>query len=341
MPITHRELQNALQETAEIHGPGLFGLVTEGGEVVFEGSAGAADVAQSRPIVAEDRFRVGSVTKIYVAVLLLQLMDEGVLAFDDTVERWLPGLVPGGETITVELLARMRSGLPDYVAALFGDPPDIGVLARYWAPEDLVGIALDSPGRYVAGSGYRYCSTDYVLLGLIIEAATGQRVEAQLWQRIFAPLGLEQTSFPSVDPILRGQHASGYVRPDPGSAYFECTTATPSESWTSGAVVSTPRDVGTFLDGLLDGKLLPPATLASMLDCSEVIDDGVARGLGIVRYTFDSGAIAYGHQGGLAGFTTMALRTTTGRCVILYQNALDLYAPLNYTAKFVELAVQP
>jgi D-alanyl-D-alanine carboxypeptidase len=120
----------------------------------------------------------------------------------------------------------------------------------------------------------------------------------------------------------------------------ECTTVTPSESWTSGAIVSTPHDIAAFLDGLLMGQLLAPAGLIRMLDCTEVIDRRIARGLGIVRYTFDSGVTAYGHQGGMAGFTSMVLRTDAGRCVVLYQNALDLFAPLNYDAAFIAAAVQ-
>jgi CubicO group peptidase (beta-lactamase class C family) len=108
-------LRAALDETAASHGPGLFGLVTEPGQVVFEGAAGVADLAQPRPMTADDQVKIGSITKTYVSVLLLQLLRDGAFARTDTVERWLPGLVAGGDELTVDLLLRMRSGLPDYV----------------------------------------------------------------------------------------------------------------------------------------------------------------------------------------------------------------------------------
>jgi len=337
MAISNRALQGALDATVTTHGPGVFGLVTEHGETIFEGAAGVADIARPRLITGRDRFRTGSITKIYVTVVVMQLIDEQVLALDDTVEVWLPGLVSDGDRITVELLLRMRSGLPNYLPDLFGDPPDLAVLARYWAPTDLVRIALAAPGRVPAGTRYRYSSTEYVLLGMIIEKATGQRIDAQLWQRIFAPLRLDQTSFMSADPHLRGPHACGYVQVDPAS-YLECTTATPSESWTAGAIVSTPHDVAAFLDGLFDGNLLSTKALAAMIDCREIIDAQRARGLGMVRYTFGPDTVAYGHQGALAGFTGVVMRTTAGRCVILYQNCYDVASPLPYNPPFVELA---
>jgi D-alanyl-D-alanine carboxypeptidase len=336
-----QDLQGALNETAVTHGPGLFGLVTEGNRVVFAGSAGVADLAQRRPIALEDRFRIGSVSKVYVATVMLQLVAESVVALDDPVEKWLPSLVPDADEITIEMVMRMRSGLPDYVEALFGEPVDLAVLARYWSPEELVRTALRVGDRRSPGSVYRYSNTDYVLLGLIIEQATGQLLEAQLWQRIFDPLQLNETSFPAVEPQLRGRHATGYVRFSSTAPYVECTTVTPSESWSSGAIVSTPREVASFLEALLTGRLLTNPWLAMMLECTESIDPHRSRGLGIVRYDFDNGVSAYGHQGGVAGFSTMALRTIPGRCVVLYQNAFDVTSPLPYDAPFMVAAAHP
>lgn len=152
--------------------------------MVFEGSVGAADLERPRPLDARDLYRIGSVTKIYMAALVLQL----------------------------EMLLRMRSGLPDYLGRLFGHPPDLSALDRCWSPEELVRLALAADDCKSPGTAYRYSNTDYILLGLIVERATGERVEAQLWRRIFKPLGLADTVFPTADPYLRGQHATGHVR---------------------------------------------------------------------------------------------------------------------------------
>ncbi len=123
VPIDDAVLTTALAETGVDHGPGLYGLVTDHGEVVFEGSVGVADLARPRPTAARDRFRIASVTKTFVAALVMQLIAEGRLSLDDSVQLRLPGLVPDSSEITVELLLRMRSGLPDRVGPVFRRSP--------------------------------------------------------------------------------------------------------------------------------------------------------------------------------------------------------------------------
>lgn len=339
MPFDDAVLKAALERTGEHHGPGLFGLVTDNGEVVFEGAVGVADLVRPRPIVAADRFRIASVTKTYVAALVMQLVADGVLSLTDSVQQWLPDLVADSSGITAELLLRMRSGLPDWVGPVFGDPPDLRVLDRYWAPTELVQMALTAPDRVAPDTSYRYCNTDYALLGLMIEKATGQSVEAQLWQRIFQPLHLDDTSFPTVEPQIRGPHASGHLRASADAPYEECTNLSPSEGWTAGAIVATPRDVARFLDGLLDGKLVDPASVSAMMDCRETIDARTHRGLGVVRYDLGAGTVAFGHTGGTPGFSTVAMRTMTGRCIVLYQNGLDAHDQLSSRAPFITAAL--
>jgi D-alanyl-D-alanine carboxypeptidase len=332
-------LRTALEETASHHGPGVYGLVTEAGRPVFAGAVGVADIERPRPIVADDRYRIGSVTKLYVATLVLQLVADGTLRLDDTVEDRLPGLVPDGDRITVETLLRLRSGLPDYVTQLFDGPPaDLSALDRYWSPEQLVATALAGPDGRPPDTAYRYCNTDY-LLGMIVERVTGQRVDAQMWQRVIKPLGLDATTFPTVDPYLRGPHARGYLRTSPDAPYVDCTTINPSQGWTAGAMVATASDVAAFLDGLFGGALLPPGPLARMTEPLDRLDDYRSRGLGVERFDFGTGNVAYGHHGGVPGYTTLAARTESGRCVVAWQNGLDLQDPLTSDTPFIRVAL--
>jgi D-alanyl-D-alanine carboxypeptidase len=276
-----------------------------------------ADLDRPRPISAADRYRIGSITKVYVAALVLRLVADGALGLDDTVEDRLPGLVHDGGAITVEMLLRLRSGLPDYTGSMMGDPPtDLSALDRYWSPAQRVAVALTSSDRLSPDTRYRYSSTDYILLGMLIEQATGQRADAQLWQRIIRPLDLNGTTLPTVDPYLRGPHARGYLRSSADTPYAEITSMTPSESWTAGAIVATAQDVAAFLNGLVGGALLPPAHLARMTHATEHIDEHRSRGLGIVRYDFGTGHIAYGHHGGMPGYTCVAMRTESGRGIV-------------------------
>jgi len=334
------QLRAALAETANDHGPGVYGLVTEDGRISFAGTVGVADLDQPRPIDASDRYRIGSITKMYVATLVMQLVAEGALEMDDTVEDRLPGLVPDGGAITVEMLLRLRSGLPDYTGALMGNPPtDLSALEHYWSPAQLVAAALTSSDRLRPDTQYRYCNTDYILLGMLIEQATGQRVDAQLWRRIFKPLGLNDTTFPTVDPHLRGPHAEGYLRSSADMPYVEFTSMSPSEGWTAGAIVATAQDVAAFLDGLLGGALLPPAYLARMTHATERLGDHYSRGLGIVRYDFGTGNVAYGHHGGSPGFTCVAMRTESGRSIVLWQNGIDMHNLLTEDNPFIQAAL--
>jgi D-alanyl-D-alanine carboxypeptidase len=341
MPVDGEALQAALVETAANHGPGIYALVTEAGQPVFTGAAGVADVNRSRPIEVGDRYRIGSLTKMYVATLVLQLVADDLLRLDDTVEDRLPGLVPGGADITVETLLRLRSGLPDYTTQLFGDPPtDLSALDGYWSPDQLVAAALASSDRLPPDTQYRYCNTDYILLGMLIEQATGQRVDAQMWQRIIKPLDLTGTTFPTVDPYLRGPHAKGHLRTSADAPYVEFTAMTPSEAWTAGAMVATASDVAAFLDGLFGGGLLPPEYLARMIEPTQQLDEHRSRGLGLVRFDFGTGNVAYGHQGGVPGYTTVAARTESGRCVVVWQNGIDLHNPLSSDTPFVQAALR-
>ncbi|HWG28057.1 serine hydrolase domain-containing protein [Actinospica sp.] len=341
MPVDGEALRAALVETAADHGPGLYALVTEGGQPVFTGTVGVADLDRPRPIAASDRCRIGSVTKMYVATLVLQLVVEGLLSLDDTVDGLLPDLVPGGADITVETLLRLRSGLPDYTPELFGSPPtDLSALERYWSPRQLVAASLATSDRIPPNSQYRYSSTDYILLGMMIEEATGERVDAQIWQHIIKPLNLLDTTFPTVDPYMRGPHAKGYLRTSADASYAELTTMTPSESWTAGAMVATASDVAAFLDGLFNGSLLPEGYLARMIEPTQRLDVHRSRGLGVVRLDFGTGNVAYGHQGGMPGYTTVAARTESGRCVVLWQNGMDLHNPLSSGTPFFQAALR-
>jgi D-alanyl-D-alanine carboxypeptidase len=316
----------ALDAMVAEHGPGLVAVLSQNGTELYAGAHGSADVATGRAPDVHDRFRIGSITKPYVAAVTLQLAAEGALSLDDTLERFLPGLVPGlipgGGDIGVRNLLRLRSGLPDYTMALVGNPPDPANLLRYWTPQQLVALALAQPERRPPDEAFRYSNTDYVLLGLIIEAATGERLDVQLWRRIFSPLGLRESDLPTVDPYLRGPHATGYLRL-PGAAEAEFTMLSPSESWASGAIVSTPAEVVRFFDALCDGTLLDRHHLAAMLEMQPV-DATRGYGYGLHCYTLPDGRQLHGHLGAVPGFTSATLRSTTGRTLVLYRNCLDL-----------------
>jgi D-alanyl-D-alanine carboxypeptidase len=318
----NQHLHSAFEKLAAGRGPGVFALVADEGRTVFTACAGTADLRSPRPITGDDRFRIASVTKTYLAAVVLQLVAEQRLTLSDTLGHRLPGLVPGGDRITVEDLLRMRSGLPDYVMAVLGDPPDLGRLQRYFPPEELIATALALPDRRPPGQGWRYSNTDYVLLGLVVEATTGLSVPELFQRRIFDPLKLTSTSMPTRDLHIEGPHPRGYLRQDTASGYVDSTEFTPSESWAAGAIISTPPEVVCFLEGLLGGRLLPPPQLAAMRTMQPARGD-MSYGMGLFSYRLADGTLLSGHGGSHFGVDCYAFRSDQGRTVVLYQTSWD------------------
>jgi len=295
-------------------------LVAREGDDVLRLAAGTADTATGRPMRPELRFRAGSVTKTFVATVALQLVGEGALSLDDTVERWLPGLVPGGAAISVRQLLDHTSGLFDYTE-------DPRVLAPYlagdldfrWQPRQLVRIGVSHPPLFPPGAAWSYSNTGYVLVGMIIEAATGHRLEGELQRRIFRPLGLGATSF-ATGSTIDGPHAQGYT--DLGSGLADITVLSQSWAWAAGAVVSTADDLATFVGALMGGRLLSPALMAEMQATVPLGVPGEGYGLGLWRTSrfvlppvaqqLSCGRV-WGHDGDTAGYRSFAFASRDGR----------------------------
>src|SRR4051794_33415437 len=202
-------LQRALDAVVAGGAPGAIALVRDGRRSIRLVS-GYENPATRRPMRPADRFRVGSVTKTFVAAVVMQLAGQGRLALDDPVERWLPGLVPGGRGMTVRELLNHTSRLVDYADDTFArrvlDDP-----GRIWDPGELIGLGTGRGRLFAPGGGFSYSSTGYIALGLIVEAASGNPLSTELQRRIFAPLHLRSTSF-DAQARIAGRHAHGYTR---------------------------------------------------------------------------------------------------------------------------------
>ena len=271
-----------------------------------------ADLRTRRPIRPEHRFRVASVTKPFVATVMLQLVAERRLSLQDTVERWLPGILPYGDRITIRQLLNHTSGVPDYV-----DAPIVelysGDRLRSWRPRELVALVAGRPPDFPAGTAWSYSNTGYVLAGLIIERAARNRLGRELDRRIFRPLGLRDTSMPTEFPFLVGPHTRGYslqfdadLNPIEGTL-FDITDYNPSLAWAAGNIVSNVDDLAAFFRGLLGGRLLPAELLAEMTTPIE-IEPGYGYGLGLEVLDGPCGPL-YGHSGSIPGFSNIVLNS--------------------------------
>jgi D-alanyl-D-alanine carboxypeptidase len=307
-PATRAALQRAADRVVASGIPGAIALVRDGSSTIAV-TSGYGDVARKTPIRATDRFRVGSLTKTFVSTLALKLVDEGRLSLDDTVERWLPGLVPNGDKINLRQLLNMRAGLYDYLNQdqTIVNRFKAGDTTHRYAPRELVRLATAHAPNFAPGTGYAYCNTCYVLIGLIVEKATGHSIGAELRSRIFEPMELAQTTF-DTQPRIAGPHPHGYVRL--GKRELDVTVASPSPAWAAGAIVSTARDLDRFFGALNAGRLLPPALLRAMTTPTKASG---GYGLGYARLVAPRCGTLWWNNGNYLGYNASAFGAPGGR----------------------------
>lgn len=298
-------LTAALARVVSAGAPGALLLVRDGDQTKTA-AVGFANEGARVKMRAADRFRVGSVTKTFVATVVLQLAAEQRLGLDDPVSRWLPGLLPDGGEITIRQLLAHRSGLADVAE----DPTVVDGPRSGWSPRRLVALMERQPRTARPGGAFRYSSTNYLVLGLVIERVTGRSVASQLAQRIIDPLELGDTSY-TPGPI-RGPHVHGYSLPshqgvvDPRAEPRDLETHNARWADAAGDLVSSAADLARFLHALLDGDLLPQPQLRAMERAHS------NYGLGLAAYPTRCGR-AWGHTGNLNGVLTIAWSTLDGR----------------------------
>ncbi|MGW5446403.1 serine hydrolase domain-containing protein [Streptomyces asiaticus] len=280
-------------------------------------TSGVANVKSHAPMRRDSRFRIGSMTKPFVATVVLQLAGEQRVALDAPVERHLPGVIRGhgndGRTITVRQLLQHTSGVPDYLAHL--TPQDVleDPLAHH-DTRDLVNIALAHPPTFEPGTGWRYSSTNYLLAGLLIKRVTGHTYGEEIRRRVIAPLGLHETYVPGDAPRIPGPHPRGYARPGENAPLMDITAINPSVAGAAGSMISSGTDLNRFLDALVRGKLLRPAQLRQMMTTRPTGNpDGRAYGLGLESRPLPCGGLYWGHGGDIPGYGTVGGATTDGR----------------------------
>jgi D-alanyl-D-alanine carboxypeptidase len=277
-------------------------------------TAGVGDLATGAPVPVDGQVRIGSNTKAFVAVVVLQLVAERRVSLDADVDTYLPGLVRGegidGNRITVRQLLQHTSGLPEYSNHLGDD-------ARYYAPRELLATALRYPAAFDPGKSWKYSNTNYVLAGLIVQKVTGRPLADEIDRRIIKRIGLRHTYFPAPgDASIREPHPHGYYRESTVTPLRDITETDPSWGWAAGQMISTNSDLNRFFTALLAGRLLPAAQLARMrstVPAEATFGPGARYGLGLVSRPLPCGGLAWGHGGSFPGYETRGGATDDGR----------------------------
>jgi D-alanyl-D-alanine carboxypeptidase len=327
----------AVMEIAGIAGASVFlGIPGENPTVA---ALGVTDLTTGTPVTEATHFRIGSVTKTFVATVILQLVDEGELTLEDTIDQF-GFTIQNSPFITIRNLLNMTSGLPDYTHVpglldlVLTDP------ARAITPQELIDYASTLPsGR--PGEMYEYSNTNYIVLGLIVEQLTGQSLATALNDRIFLPLEMQQTALQET-PSMPQPFARGYGRADQVAIFIgidaeqaeelataatpladedgviDFTELNPGFAWAAGGCYSTAADVTKWLPALVEGTLISEDLQRERFDLIPVAEwgagDNAGYGLGVAAF-----GEALGHTGTIPGYSTFVLmdRTTGSQQVIL------------------------
>ena len=270
--------------------------------------SGVSDIEAGTPLTPHNRFRIGSITKTFVAAVVLQLAQEGLLTLEDPLSAYVPDF-PDAENITIRHLLSHQSGIFDFEFApgimeeAFQDPTSV------WTSQDVIEVAISQEPHFTPGTDYAYSSTNFTLLGMIVEAATGNSLNAEMDRRIFKPLGLTNTFLAGGEEVPEGViHGYGTL---PDGTNFDIAeipnTVFDTASWATGSMVSSARDVAhwakTFYSG--KGEIVDNDIMDEMLTFEPSFgpSSSVSHGLGVFRYETPVG-MALGHTGTWFGFSS-------------------------------------
>jgi D-alanyl-D-alanine carboxypeptidase len=331
-PAQHAYSQKDLQRDLDaITATGVPGVLAEvrTGTRQLRGTSGVADLDSRQPVNGNGFFRIGSNTKTFLSVVVLQLVAEHRLSLDDTVGHWLPGVVHGngndGGTITVRELLEHTSGLHNYtddLQAQITSPEAYRQLEfRQFSRPDLLDIALAHRPDSAPGAAWNYSNTNYILLGMIIEKVTHDSWENQVTRRIIVPLGLHHTYAPGTSTRLPAPHATGYLIFDQNT---RIDTTAENMSWadSAGALISTAADLTRFWSAIGRGALLGPAQTREMRqtvpatggDSASV--PGSRYGLGIFFIPLSCGGGYWSHEGDVPGYNTIGAVSSDGHITV-------------------------
>ncbi|MFI6016405.1 serine hydrolase domain-containing protein [Streptomyces sp. NPDC051287] len=321
----HRATREAVRTAVAAGVPGVTATARDP-HGTWSTTVGVGDTRTGAPRSASDHYRVGSITKTFVATVLLQLEAEGRLSLDDTVDRWLPGVVRGhgndGRRVTVRQLLDHTSGIYNYTS-------DDGFVRTYFlkdgflrhrydtlTPAELVALAMRHAPDFAPGTDWSYSNTNYVLAGMVIKAVTGHSYAEEITRRVIEPLRLTGTVVPGTRTTLPSPSSRAYSKlaeTATGPAY-DVTALNPSLASSAGEIISTSADLTRFYQALLRGRLLPAHQLKEMKTTVPVPGDpGSAYGLGLIDRTLSCGVHVWGHDGGIHGSSSTAATTADGR----------------------------
>ena len=301
--VLSTRIDNAIAPLFNAGEPGATIIVTRAGQPVFRKAYGMADIAKGQAMTPDTVMRIASVTKQFTATGILMLADEGKLALDDDITKFLPDYPTGGKRITIEQLLTHTSG----IASFTSKPSFETNVAKDLTPGQMIDTFKNDPLQFEPGSRYAYSNSGYFLLGAIIEKVSGQSYAQFVEQRIFVPLGMNNSAYNGHE---RGSapRVQGYTRSGTGAGFEHGKVVSMTQPYAAGGLVSTVDDLARWDAAVNAGALLKPASQQKAFT-AHILPDGMSVPYG---YGWSIGKLRgmtmQSHGGGIYGYSSYALR---------------------------------
>ncbi|MFI9806388.1 serine hydrolase domain-containing protein [Streptomyces sp. NPDC052301] len=295
----------------------------------WSGTSGVGNLETGQGVPSDAHIRIGSISKVFTATLVLQLAAEHRIDLDQPVQRYLPGVLPAElPSVTIGQLLNHTSGLPRGA-----ETPDFGDGSPEWfaanrlksfTPQQVIDLMAGEPMQFAPGTAQQYNGMNYYVAGLLVEKITGHSFAHEVRSRITRPLGLHDTYVPDADdPRLPSPHSDGYltVKSPDGTTHPVDVTEQSPWPWAEGGMISTPADLDRFMTALFRGRLLPPALESDLFtvpdvpsfhssQCRTEADAGRAcMTMGLMRVKASNGVTVWGKTGSRPGYTSGAFAT--------------------------------
>ena len=316
---------------AESHAPSAAFAVIRGSDTLAYGAYGLADIDVRRPATANTIYEIGSLTKQFTSAAIMKLVEQGRVRLDDDLSKYVPQFPLQGKKVSIHELLNHTSGIHSYTSSPSWQKTWNDVLS----PDAIIRFVAADTFDFAPGTAYRYDNTGYVLLGMVIEKASGQKYAKYLDAQLFKPLGLEQTSYcPShtSDPAF----ALGYSKGPSGTVRAQFLDL--SHPFSAGALCSTVGDFAKWQRALDGGKVVSPASYA-LMSTADTLDNGrkINYGFGLVPGMFD-GHKTVSHTGGINGFATAGTYVPDDSLSIVVFTNYDAESPQGVVQNLLRVA---
>lgn len=289
-------------------------IIVKDGDVVYSRAIGYSQINETakKPLTPANRFRIASITKMFTAAMILQLVDEGKLKLTDTLDAFFPQ-IPNAGKITLAQILGHRSGIPNVRRDQSAQP---NVNTAPITKDEILALIIKATPAFEPDTKHLYSNSGYFLLGLVLEKVTGKSYAAALAERIASKIGLKDTYTATGRIEVNEKESLTYIHT--GSDWKQVPETHPSILFGAGAIISTPADLARFIQALFDGKLISPESLNRM----KTMRDG--EGLGMEPHSF-AGKNFYGHAGGADNYGSWLTYQPEEKLAVAYMTNAKVY----------------